>query len=436
MGKHAHAKKKAHSHQTNRKKKKGGVRQPVASRHVKETTSHYDLLRVSRDADAEAIRASYLALVREFSPETHPDQFQRIRSAYEVLKDPEARRQYDRERFYGASVGALRKKANDLMDRERIQDAVEVLRMVVDIQPNATNYLSLADGYASLQQRTAALEIFDKALEYAEDGEEKSTIEIERAHVACTSDPEIIKELIAIGERASAEVRRGLIATEVFAHYQRMEQVSKGIAYSLQLIPQKGYLTADEFYVYLQLLEEIDQHEGMAKEFKRVRKLATSAARQAARGPYQEEISVMILEFVRELSFVDSNLGLTCLELARVVDPTNENIQTLTGQMVDEVDIESELMRMVVDNEAEPQLVLMVLHGLTTQLKMSLPPSLMTLMKKTGSGVPVSQNPTYAVAIFKKKYPYLYGIYEEEIVAWKQRAEAQKTSQPEAISRR
>lgn len=48
----------------------------------------YEILGVSRDAGAEAIRQRYLALVRQFPPDRDPEHFARIRRAYEDVRDP------------------------------------------------------------------------------------------------------------------------------------------------------------------------------------------------------------------------------------------------------------------------------------------------------------------------------------------------------------
>ncbi len=52
------------------------------------------LLGLAADADDETIRHRYLELVRQFSPEHHPDKFAAIRSAYERLRDRNARVRY------------------------------------------------------------------------------------------------------------------------------------------------------------------------------------------------------------------------------------------------------------------------------------------------------------------------------------------------------
>ncbi len=62
---------------------------------------YYEILGVSRSASAEEIRRSYRQLARKYHPDTNKtdsnaeDKFKEINEAYEVLKDPDKRKQYD-----------------------------------------------------------------------------------------------------------------------------------------------------------------------------------------------------------------------------------------------------------------------------------------------------------------------------------------------------
>jgi DnaJ-class molecular chaperone len=64
--------------------------------------THYDNLKVARNAPPEVIRAAYKTLCRKFHPDHHPDQpnathtFQLISAAYGVLSDPDRRRSHDK----------------------------------------------------------------------------------------------------------------------------------------------------------------------------------------------------------------------------------------------------------------------------------------------------------------------------------------------------
>jgi curved DNA-binding protein CbpA len=57
-------------------------------------TDPYDVLGLPADSDDETIRRRYLELVREFSPEKHPQRFAAIREAYERLRDLNTRLRY------------------------------------------------------------------------------------------------------------------------------------------------------------------------------------------------------------------------------------------------------------------------------------------------------------------------------------------------------
>lgn len=54
-------------------------------------TDPYQVLELPDNSDDETIRRRYLELVRQFSPEQHPEKFAAIRAAYESLRDVKTR---------------------------------------------------------------------------------------------------------------------------------------------------------------------------------------------------------------------------------------------------------------------------------------------------------------------------------------------------------
>lgn len=74
---------------------------------------YYEVLGVRRDADSREIKSAFRTLARQYHPDANPndadaeDRFKEVAEAYEVLSDPERRRQYDMfgQRASGAGAG-------------------------------------------------------------------------------------------------------------------------------------------------------------------------------------------------------------------------------------------------------------------------------------------------------------------------------------------
>jgi curved DNA-binding protein CbpA len=79
------------------------------------------VLGLPADSDDETIRRRYLELVKQFSPERHPEKFAAIRQAYESLRDLETRL---RHRLFEAgrteSIDAILEELASRSPRRRI----------------------------------------------------------------------------------------------------------------------------------------------------------------------------------------------------------------------------------------------------------------------------------------------------------------------------
>jgi preprotein translocase subunit SecA len=96
---------------------------------------YYSTLEVAREASVGEIKRAYFGLVRKYPPDRYPEEFMKIREAYEVLSDERTRKQYDNvetmpeivKRFFGEG-----KEAFEMGDYDK---AIALLEHVTKLYP-------------------------------------------------------------------------------------------------------------------------------------------------------------------------------------------------------------------------------------------------------------------------------------------------------------
>lgn len=107
--------------------------------------NYYKILGTRANAKPETIKRKYIEQVKAFPPETHPEEFQRIRRAYETLRDPAKRNEYDLMRKYGDKLDHLLEEAYEMFEQDEWESAEALYRQVLKIAPdNAQAHLGLA----------------------------------------------------------------------------------------------------------------------------------------------------------------------------------------------------------------------------------------------------------------------------------------------------
>jgi curved DNA-binding protein CbpA len=104
------------------------------------STSYYEVLGLEPVATAIDIKRAYFRLVKQFTPDKNPDEFKKLRTAYDTLSDPSQKAQYDRElaEHVGSSDEASHAlhEASEFMQRGRAAKAVDVLKAALSQFPD------------------------------------------------------------------------------------------------------------------------------------------------------------------------------------------------------------------------------------------------------------------------------------------------------------
>lgn len=93
----------------------------------------YETLGLVRSASAEEIKRAYFAMVKAHPPERSPEQFKRIRTAYERLRDPAKRRETDMLLIQPWPEPTRRKRPPDLALSVDPADVRATLRALTDL---------------------------------------------------------------------------------------------------------------------------------------------------------------------------------------------------------------------------------------------------------------------------------------------------------------
>lgn len=96
----------------------------------------YKILGTRSNIGQDRIKEKYIKKLREFPPETHPEEFQEIRRAYEILKDVDRRKEYDMVRKYGDNLEKFMDDIESLIEMGEFEKAQNLLNYVSEIDSN------------------------------------------------------------------------------------------------------------------------------------------------------------------------------------------------------------------------------------------------------------------------------------------------------------
>jgi Flp pilus assembly protein TadD len=112
--------------------------------------NHYETLGVEKNAADTEIKRAYFQLVRKYQPGQFPEEFKKIRAAYETLIDPQQRAAYNEVNDLPDSVREPLREAMWLNDHGSIEKAIELYEDILKAHPEQNKVMEI---YANALER-------------------------------------------------------------------------------------------------------------------------------------------------------------------------------------------------------------------------------------------------------------------------------------------
>lgn len=284
----------------------------------------YDILSIPEEANSSDIRKAYIKKIREFPIEKYPEEFKKIRKAYEVLSDPDSRKEYDTMEKYGDEIRQLEEESLAALELEDYDRAISCLKKILIIEPslhNIRNQLALALSYKGEH---------DKAI-----AQFRKLIELQPANANYRANLAFAYEKSALVDEAVEQFRKAFhldpndinIIYSLYNLYIRNGEYAQARKAIEEAILSKGNEGFHKFY-YLFKLVELDIFErndsGIDRSFSRIEKLLEKHPEEKAY--VAMEYGKLAYELNEEMMF-DWAKKLT--ERAIQLDPLNEDISNL-----------------------------------------------------------------------------------------------------------
>ncbi|TYC85971.1 DnaJ domain-containing protein [Acetobacterium wieringae] len=322
---------------------------------------YYKILGTTAKAGPEKIKERYFEKLRAFPPETHPEEFQQIRKAYETLKNPDERRKYDILRKFGPKIEKEMNNAMIQVITGNDKAAHKTLSKIIEMDPdNVQGYLIKAELYLE-QNNLADFEIyFQKAIEKVktEEGADLAFLKIallaEHGYMEAAQ-----KEIVCSKERYPASATQfDQISIRVYRglrDYENLWQITS------KLVPPIKESQPDHIYLMIDWLIaglELEKKKEISHIISRMKKLLRLIEDQEERDYLT---SVFVDEYCGYHDVGRFEDAMAFIELALFIDKNDKELQALKKELVPLVALDATIRRLDCDCYLIPYLKVVAL---------------------------------------------------------------------------
>lgn len=382
-----------------------------------EIANYYKILGTRSNATPATIKAKYVEQLRQFPPETHPDEFELIRKAYEVLRNPQRRKEYDLQRKYGGQLEEMLEQAREYEGSSAWAKAASLYQDILGInQSLIAAWLGLAHVAMHVATPLSSDEYYERAFGLASDESEQVMLRMIRARVlhehgkheaAAAGLEQLIAQYPAAGQQVAPLLMD--IYYELDREDEMLELLDKARPSSID-----GNIQDLDYYIRLvdtlMLMDRWNQIAGAQQQF---RKYLKSLADAEDRHMAIDRLLYFVESHQEDGSFREA---LVFIELVCVLAPTHRIYKEMLKELRDLAATAKEIERLAKDPTIFPFVTMEAMETfykgyhadeVLYAFRNSIPFDIMGQLQ--------ADTDSYAAGIvrLRKKYPGVYRRYQQ-----------------------
>lgn len=379
----------------------------------------YKILGVRSTATQASIKQKYIAAVKAFPPETHPEEFQQIRRAYETLRDPLKRREYDLMRKYGGKLEKMMEDTWKHVEAGRYDKAEALVNQLMELMPEDHNlHLVLAQIALLKEDNQAFYEQFEIAEKNASD-QDKPMLRVVKARMLLEAEEpeEALQVLDEARSNYPEEIHMFLsLYTDAYTDLGREDDLWEFI---LSLVPVPGTENPKDILIFthwLNTMFELKQWSFKSKIQQRIRKLLKSVK--------SEEDKLMITEVLQDEHDGFFDVGRfreaeIYIDFLYYIDSANSEVQAQRSETQELMRVEKEINKLQRDGIMFPPLIFRAIEWFYSDYWSSADLEFMRigvpfLDSEAGEDLQIDEMFAQGVIALRKKYPLLYRFFQDD----------------------
>lgn len=377
----------------------------------------YKILGTRSNIGQGRIKEKYIEKLKQFPPETHPEEFQEIRRAYEILRDVNKRKQYDMRRKYGEKLEKIMEEVMSLMSMGEFEKAKELIDYVLEIDPdNIPVRLTQAELLLDMEGTENFYDVIDRVIEESDVEEKQYIIFIKFTMLYSNGYHDEALAALEEGKKHITDIKQyHEIRIRTFLSSRDFQQAWEEFKYAL---PPINDLTIEDLDMLIRWLNtgiELEKWGDISKIQNYIRKLSKTIVDEEELFILREDLLGEAESYLDVSRYKDADIF---MRLADQIFPKDILIKERRKKIQPIVKLEAELERLFKERELIPYVYIKIDKMFVEkyydseyykEFLNSYPHEMMEEMEQ------MKEDIAYAVSRVKKKYPSLYKEFNEEL---------------------